>query len=287
MKLTSIREVDARLFQIGFLASMLCLGVLLRDFPIGAGSIAVCLLSCWVAQAVAIYWKGLPYSSLLSATISGISLCLLCRSNSLLLLGLAGVAAVGSKFLFQWRGKHFFNPTNFGIVLLFLLTDSVWVSPAQWGEEVLLIFWISIAGVTVVHSAWRYDVSLAFLAAFIGMLAARVTYLGQPWAVFWHQLNSGSLILFTFFMISDPRSTPDHRLGRILFGILVAASAYVLRFNFYNPQALLLALFFLSPLTILFDRLWKGSRFQWSNRIGKWRWHHGTTLDGSRTLSLS
>jgi enediyne biosynthesis protein E5 len=276
MGIKGIREVDARLFQIGFLTSMLTLGVLLRDFPIGAAAMVVAIGSCLLTQVVAVYWKQLPWSSLLSASISGISLCLLCRSNSLPLLAFAGVLAISSKWVFTWKGKHFFNPTNFGIVALILMTDSVWVSPAQWGEELILVFWLAIAGVTVVHSAWRYDISVAFLGVFIALLAGRVLYLGQPWAVFWHQLNSGSLILFTFFMISDPRSTPDHRIGRMVFAFAVAGLAYIIRFHFYNPQALLLALFFLSPITVILDTYWKGKRFSWANRIGNWRWQNET-----------
>lgn len=279
MPLKLLRETDARVFQILFLATMFICGVALRDFPIGPAAVAMCLGSVAVTQMLAIHLRGLPWSSLLSAAISGLSLCLLCRSNSLLVLGAAGVLAIASKFLLTWRGKHFFNPTNFGIVALYFLTDACWVSPAQWGEEVVLILGLSIMGVAVVHSAWRHDISLVFLLTFVLLLAVRVTYLGQPWAVMWHQLNSGSLILFTFFMISDPRSTPDHWAGRAIFAAAVALLAYWIRFHLYNPNALLLALFFLSPVTVLLDRVWKAKRFQW-----KWR-QHETALSDTGALA--
>lgn len=259
-----LREIDARWFQIAFLSLMLVFGVLMRDFPIGPAAITIGLGVAWLTQGAAIYFKNLPASSLLSATISGISLCLLCRTNALWILALASFVAVGSKFVLTFRGKHFFNPTNFGIVLLWLLSSSVWVSPAQWGEEVTFFFWISIMGVTVVHSAWRYDISLAFIATFALLLTARVCYLGQAWPVLWHQFNSGALILFTFFMISDPRSTPNHRWGRIVFAVAVAFLTYYIRFHLFRPEAPLLALFFLSPITVALDLFWKDIRFEWS-----------------------
>lgn len=261
--LVAFRKTDARFFQIAFLSLMLVLGVLLRDFPISLSAVLVCLGGCWLFQTVFILGKQLPWSSLLSATISGISLCLLCRSQSLSLLGLAALATIASKFVFVWRGKHFFNPTNFGVVVVYLFSDGVWISPAQWGESLVMILWLGLLGMAVVHSAWRFDISAAFLGTVMALLALRVNYLGQPWAVFWHQLNSGALILFTFFMISDPRSTPDHRRGRVAFAVAVALLFFVLRFRFYHPQALLLSLFFLSPITVALDWLWKAQRYRW------------------------
>lgn len=259
-----LRETDARWFQIAFLTLMLVFGVLMRDFPIGPAAIAVGIGVAWLTQAAAIYLKKLPVSSLMSATISGLGLCLLCRTNSLLLLALASFLAIASKFVLTFRGKHFFNPTNFGVIFLWLVTSSIWVSPAQWGEEVVLFFWIAIMGVAVVHSAWRFDISFAFLGTFALLLTARVLYLGQPWAVLWHQFNSGALILFTFFMISDPRSTPNHRWGRIVFAVAVAFLTYFIRFHLFRSEAPLLALFFLSPITVALDLFWKDIRFEWS-----------------------
>ena len=63
-----------------------------------------------------------------SALISGLSLCLLLRTNRLDLAVLAAVLTIAGKFLFRFRGKHVFNPTNGGLVAMLLLTDQVWVS---------------------------------------------------------------------------------------------------------------------------------------------------------------
>ncbi|PYO55606.1 MAG: Na+-transporting NADH:ubiquinone oxidoreductase, subunit NqrB, partial [Candidatus Rokuibacteriota bacterium] len=66
-----------------------------------------------------------------SALISGLSLCLLLRTNSLTLAVLTAALAIASKFVLRVGGKHVFNPTNFALVAMMLLTGAVWVSPGQ------------------------------------------------------------------------------------------------------------------------------------------------------------
>jgi Na+-translocating ferredoxin:NAD+ oxidoreductase RnfD subunit len=78
-----------------------------------------------------------------------------------------------------------------------------------------------------------------------------------------NQLQSGALLLFTFFMITDPRSTPDRRLGRIVFAAAVALLAYWLQFRWQLRPALFYALAALSPLTPLIDRVLPAARFAW------------------------
>lgn len=259
----SMSESDPRWFQIAFLSGLFVFGVALRDFTFSWSATVLVIASALSVQLALVWRAGLPWSSLRSATISALSTLLLCRGSSPWLVALAAALAIASKGVFRYKGKHFFNPTNFGIVAVLLVTREVWVSPAQWGEETLVVAWILLLGITVARRSRRDDVSLAFLAAYSALLLARVTYLGQPLAVLGHQLRNGGLMLFTFFMISDPRSTPDHPWGRALFAALVALLAYVLRFWLYQPAAIFLALFFLSPLTLIIDTLFKHPRFTW------------------------
>jgi Na+-translocating ferredoxin:NAD+ oxidoreductase RnfD subunit len=78
-----------------------------------------------------------------------------------------------------------------------------------------------------------------------------------------HQLQSGALLIFTGFMITDPRSTPDHRAGRIGLALAVACLAVLLQIRFQLVGAPLFALAMLSPFTPLIDRLLPAARFQW------------------------
>src|SRR4029077_536593 len=120
----------ARIYQITVLASLLLYGLLRLGFEVtalGAGGIlSTVLLVQWIGTRGA----GLPRYEWRSALISGLSLCLLCRTNSMWLCVLTAVCAIAGKVLLRWRGKHLFNPTNFGLVLMMLAKDgAVWVSP--------------------------------------------------------------------------------------------------------------------------------------------------------------
>ena len=134
-----------------------------------------------------------------SALISGFSLCLLLRTNEPLLLIVTAVITIASNFLLRWNGKHLFNPTNFGIVVMLAIGAGVWVSPAQWGSQLYFAFLMACLGGVVIHRAMRSDVSLAFISFYAGILFLRALWLGDPWSIPVKQLQSGTLLLFTFF----------------------------------------------------------------------------------------
>jgi Na+-transporting NADH:ubiquinone oxidoreductase subunit NqrB len=199
-----------------------------------------------------------------SALISGLSLCLLLRTNSLALAATTGVLTIASKFVLRWNGKHIFNPTNFGIVLMMLLTGKgVWVSPGQWGDFALFGFFVVCLGGLVVNRAARADVTLTFLAAWLAVLFGRSAWLGEPMSIPMHRLHNGALLVFSFFMISDPKTTPDSRLGRIVFAIFVATGAWYVQFKLFRTNGLLWSLALFSLTVPIIDRLLPGRRYQW------------------------
>ena len=254
---------DPRLYQILVLSSLLIYGVIRLDLEIPPGRALLLLGTALLTQYLCTRLWRLPAFEPRSALISGLSLCLLLRTNSAALAVLAAAATIASKFVLRIRGKHVFNPTNFGIVATMLASGGVWVSPGQWGSVAFFAFLITCLGGLVVNRAARSDVTYAFLAFYLAILCGRALWLGQPMAVPLHQLASGAFLIFTFFMISDPRTTPDSRAGRILFALLVALGAGAVHFVLYRPNGLLLALFFLAPAVPLIDRLLPGTRYAW------------------------
>ena len=98
----------------------------------------------------------------------------------------------------------------------------------------------------------------------MAILCGRAVWLGDPWAIPIKQLQSGALLLFTFFMISDPKTTPDSRAGRVLFAALVAFGAAYVQFGLYRTNGLLWSLALCSLLTPLIDRLLPGTQYQWN-----------------------
>ncbi|HKI05586.1 MAG TPA: RnfABCDGE type electron transport complex subunit D [Thermoanaerobaculia bacterium] len=254
---------DPRLYQILVLASLLVYGVTRLDLEIRPGRAVALLAAALLTQyACTRIWR-LPAFDSRSALISGLSLCLLLRTNSAWLAVLAAGVTIASKFVLRVRGKHVFNPTNFGIVAMMLATGAVWVSPGQWGNAAFFAFLLACLGGLVVNRAARSDVTYAFLAFYLAILFGRALWLGQPMTIPLHQLGSGAFLIFTFFMISDPRTTPDSRAGRVLFALLVALGAGFVHFVLYRPNGLLLSLAFLSPAVPLIDLLLPGQRYAW------------------------
>jgi Na+-translocating ferredoxin:NAD+ oxidoreductase RnfD subunit len=255
---------DPRLYQNAVLAALLVYGVMRLDFEIAPARALAILATALLTQLVCTRLAGLPAFDPRSALISGLSLCLLLRTNSAPLALAAPVIAVASKFALRWRGKHLFNPTNIALVILLVLGARVWVSPGQWGNTTWLAFLFACLGGIVVQRAARADVTLSFMLAWVVLLFGRALVLGQPVATPLHQLQSGAFLLFSFFMISDPRTTPDSRAGRVLFAVLVAAGAAFVQFILYRTNGLLWSLAACSLLVPLIDGLLPGPRHAWT-----------------------
>lgn len=260
---------DPRHYQIACLTVLLAYGLIGLGFDIGLAQVALTLAGALGAQFACGRLAGVPRFDARSALISGLSLCLLLRTDSLPLAAAGAFVAVASKFVLRIRGKHVFNPTNFGLVVMILLSDRVWASAGQWGTGGFFAFLMACLGGLVAHRAWRSDVAWAFLASYLAFLFGRTLHLGDPLAIPFHSLQSGALLLFTFFMISDPRTTPDTREARIAFGVLVAAGAYYVQFRLFRTNGLLWSLFCLSPLVPLLDRVLPGDRYLWPAPPGR------------------
>jgi Na+-transporting NADH:ubiquinone oxidoreductase subunit NqrB len=255
---------DPRHYQILTLASLLGYGVYFLDFEIAPGRAVAILATALLTQyACTRLWK-LPAFDARSVLISGLSLCLLLRTNSAGLALAAAVVTIASKFVLRFDGKHLFNPTNFGIVAMMLLTGQVWVSPGQWGNVAFFAFLMACLGGLVVNRAARSDVTYAFIAFYMTLVFGRSIWLGEPLTIPLHRLENGALLLFTFFMISDPRTTPASRAGRIVFAWLVAFGAWYVQFRLFRTNGLLWSLAICSTTVPLIDRLLPGTRYEWA-----------------------
>ena len=255
---------DPRLYQIAMLASLLVYGMAWLDFDITVARACLLLLTVLGTQAVCDRAEGRRTVNVRSALISGLSLCLLLRTNRTDLAIVAAVVTIGAKFLVRFRGKHLFNPTNGGLVAMLLLTDLAWVSPGQWGSVAFFAFLMACLGGIVVNRASRSDVTYAFVTFYCALLFGRSVYLGEPLTIPLHRLESGALLLFTFFMISDPKTTPDSRAGRVLFAALVAFGGWYVQFRLFRTNGLLWSLAAFSLAVPLIDRLLPGAQYSWT-----------------------
>lgn len=254
---------DPRLYQIASLSTLLIYGLLWLHFDVSFLQIVLTTGVALLTQYAGTRLYKLPSFDPRSPLISALSLCLLLRTNHLEVTALAAFIAVGSKFVFRWKGKHLFNPTN--LALIVAVTSGLgWISAGQWGQVAWFGFLVACLGSLVVTRAARADVTLAFLASYVGLLVARALWLGDPLAIPFHQIESGALLIFAFFMISDPKTTADSRTGRIAYALIVALVALYVQFGLFRPNGPLWALIACAPLVPLLDWFCPGVRFDWA-----------------------
>ena len=259
----NIRGQDPRCYQIAVLSCLVCYGVVVLDFGIHWYNAVAIVLVAQLVQFIGARWSQIDFDPL-SPLITALSLTLLLRTDALLLAACAAAIAIGSKFLVRINGKHVFNPANFAIVVLMIATDSAWISTGQWGNAAVGALGLACLGLIVLTRARRAETTITFIAIYAGLMLGRTLWLFDPLSIPLHHLQNGALLIFAFFMISDPKTTPNTALGRILFGGLVAAIAFIIQFVLYQPNGPVLALIMSSPLVPLIDYLSKGTNYQWN-----------------------
>ncbi len=254
---------DARIYQIVFLGVLLGAGALVRDFALRPEQMALTFAAGLATQVVFVRALGLERVGVLSAIITCLGLSILLRADTWWVHPLVAALAIASKFTIRAGGKHLFNPGNLGVIAGVALIPGAWISPGQWGSDVASAVWVVALGALVSSRARRLDTSWIFLGCYLGLVAARILWLGYDWAVFVHQLQNGALLLFAFFMISDPMTTPNHRGARVAHAAAVAAAAFAWQYALFIPNGLVWALFLATPLVPLLDRIFRADRFNW------------------------
>lgn len=264
----SARIKDPRYFQVAVLSALLVFGITVLEFGIHWQNALTIMVTAQIVQYACTRGFGLPRFDPLSALITSLSLTLLLRTDVAALAALAATIAIGSKFFIRIRHKHVFNPANVALVSMMLLSDRAWVSSGQWGSAAIGAFALACLGFLVLTRAKRAETTIAFIAAYGLLVFGRALWLGDPLTIPVHQLQNGALLIFAFFMISDPRTTPDTAAGRVLFAMLVAGVAFTIQFVFYTPNGPILALITCAPLVPLIDYLLQGSAYRWEQPAG-------------------
>ena len=255
---------DGRHYQILFLGTFLLYGTFVLRWETYWSQLIAIFATALITQFAGIKFLKLPSHSWKSALITCLGLSLLLKTNHWGIAALAAFLAIASKFVFKVNGKHIFNPGNFGIIAVILLTKQAWISPGQWGSGAILLFLVGILGSVVVYKVNRLDTSFAFICTLIALQVWRnVIYQGWPFDYIIQQFTNGSMLLFTFFMITDPVTTPNNRSARIIWSTLIAVISFYIGNYYFVNGAPVWILFFLSPLTPFFDMVFKGSKFEW------------------------
>jgi enediyne biosynthesis protein E5 len=269
-------RLDARWFQILFLASFLCIGALARDFALTPLQVLLTFASALATQAAWQWGLRLPtragWGGYLSAFISSFGISILVRAEVWWVHPLLACVAISSKYLLRagpvGSKSHVLNPANLAAFAAWVWLPGAWLSPGQWGAGSLAALWFLALGGLVTQRIGRWDVSLSFLGSWATLLAARLIYLDYSWspgAAMWlQQVSNGAVLLFAFFMISDPMTTPQHRGARIAYAVCVALAAFVWQWLLFKPHGLIVMLFCASFAVPLVNRVWPQRRFEWA-----------------------
>jgi enediyne biosynthesis protein E5 len=269
---------DARYFQILFQSLFLSYGIFYLHWQaewwlyttyFSTSILTQLIFEYFLGNKKFNYWKRIQFS-FPSIIISSFGLSLLLKTNDVSIAALAAFISIASKFLIKINGKHIFNPSALGIVATILLTDKAWFSPGQWGSSTVIVFAVCCLGCIVVTKVQKLDTSLAFLGTFAALLFIRqVVYLGWPTDFFVQSISTGSLLLFSFFMITDPKTIPNHTWARVVWCMAIAGVAfYLATFKFING-APIYVLVFAQPLVPIADYLFKAKKFEWVSPTSK------------------
>jgi hypothetical protein len=277
---------DPRLHLAMVIVSIHVLGQTALGFRVSVPQLLSAIVTCAVIEVVWVFRTSRQLVWPASAMLTGSGVALILRLVGMergdhwswrgwyLFALVAGVSLL-SKYLLRFRGGHVFNPSNVGLVLAFLVLGSNVVEPLDfwWAPLELwmgLAYLVILAGGLLVTGRLRLlPMALAFWVAFtaaIGLLAASGHCITVAWAVapvcgrdfWWVIVTSPEVLIFLFFMITDPKTIPGRPSARVGFAVCLAVLCTLLMApqptEFGAKVGLLAGLVLLTPVRSVFDR---------------------------------
>ncbi len=283
---------DPRLHLAGVIITIHVLGQVALDFRVSVPQIVIAIVTCALLE-VALTFRSTkqvvwPASAMLTG--SGVALILRIvgqqRGDHWTLDGwyfFAGIAALSllTKYWVRYRGSHVFNPSNVGLVAAFLILGSELIEPLDFWWAPLDLWMLAayavilVGGVLITSRLQLLALAGVFwltLAIGLGILAASGHCMTAAWALqpvcgsyFWSVVvASPEVLIFLFFMITDPKTIPQDRVARIAFAVSLALVCTLLMApqttEFGAKVGLLAGLVIMTPLRYLFDRVFGAER---------------------------
>jgi len=191
--------------------------------------------------------------NLASAYVTGISVGILIRSNMVWPYVVAALLSILSKYVIQYKGRHIWNPSNFGVSwMLFMAPVYVAGLSMQWGNYVLPMSIIWMLGLGIVYRAKKLHISVTYVVSFIILAYVRSLITGDAFLAELSPLTGPMYQLFVFFMVTDPGTAVSSKKWQVIVVILVALVEFVLRLQgvIYAP---FFALFLVGPAARFID----------------------------------
>jgi hypothetical protein len=213
----------------------------------------VAIITAIIAEAFLGWFTYGKIPHLASAYISGISVGILVRSPEVWPYILCSLLSITSKYAIRVAGRHLWNPSNLGIsVMLFLAPATVGSLSVQWGNEIWPMVIVWILGMLIVYRVGRWHISLTYALSFVALAFVRTGFTGHAFLTEVAPITGPMYQLFTFFMVTDPKTTTRTKWSQILVVFIVAVVEAILRLNkvVYAP---FYALFMVGPTAMLIE----------------------------------
>jgi enediyne biosynthesis protein E5 len=194
-----------------------------------------------------------------SSYISGISAGILIRSPFWWPYFFTSFISILSKYVLRLKGRHIWNPTNFGVSAMVLLAPAtVTVLSIQWGNAVAPMAIIWLLGSVIVWRVGRAHISATYVIAFFLFSLVRSALTGTTWLAAVAPITGPMYQLFIFFMITDPKTTVRSRLWQCIVVVIVAFVEMLMRLAeiVYAP---FYALFIVGSVAMV-GQIWLDSR---------------------------
>jgi enediyne biosynthesis protein E5 len=252
-------SLDNRYIAPIFITCILVVGQLTFGFLESYKKTGIAIAVSLLTELILGRWFNGKFPNIASAYISGISVGILVRSPAFWPYAICAAVSIMSKYVLRVRGRHIWNPSNFGIsVLLFLAPETVAGLSIQWGNYLLPMLVIWILGSVIIARLHRFNITGTYVACFIAFAFLRSYITGSPWQSEVAPLTGPMYQLFIFFMITDPKTTVWSRKWQCIVVAMVAFVEMILRLS-HVVYAPFYALFLVGPAALLVE-MWLDSR---------------------------
>jgi Na+-translocating ferredoxin:NAD+ oxidoreductase RnfD subunit len=268
---------DPRFKLSAVIMTLHVLGQTVLGFKVSIAQILVSIAVCAVVEAAVTFRSHRILVWPASGILTGSSVAFILRASGtphgdwwslrgIQFFVLAGLISLLSKHLIRPGGRHLFNPSNVGIVwcLLVIGPNHVFAQYLWWGPNqagVTLSYAVILLGaVWILRSVRMVPMAVSFMATFAALIGV-FALSGRSFIAIWHEgpvgglsywLNiatSPELLVFVFFMISDPQTAPRSAIGRVIYGAATALVAAGL--IFFQPTEFGIKVAILSSLTVV------------------------------------
>jgi enediyne biosynthesis protein E5 len=247
---------DPRLHVAAVVLTVHVLGQVGLGFWVSVPQIVAAIGTCWLLEVAITFRQTRSFVWPASAMLTGSAVALIMRvvgtppddrwsTHDWWLFALVAGLALLSKYVIRYRGSHVFNPANLGLVVAFVVLGSSRVEPLDFwwaplnGWMLAAYAVIIVGGFLITRRLHLLLLGVTFwvtLTLGLGVLAASGHCMVTRWSFapvcgfdFWRAIvTSPEILIFLFFMITDPKTVPGGRVARVVFGFLVAVASTLL-----------------------------------------------------------